>query len=193
MSFVMEPEVPPPEEGEQQRKWLQHLEEEAMLRGRKGQAVSASLQAKREEKLRRNLIIVWGFVLLLLTVHVGVYLGATVTKRGKDNRMWLITAALMDASLVLGALLLSGVGLCMRDEIYMRQSSILQLITASWLTIQVLFNMVFVVILSKIGGEWQRYGSYTSEQIERFNSYITALVVVGGLMAPLTFLCSKLK
>lgn len=193
MSFVMEPETSPEEEGDQ-RAWLKHLEEE-VTGSPEGQArrrvAAESLQAIKAQKLSRQLIIVWGVVLLLAAVYIGVHVGARRTKRGKANEMWLITVALMDSSLVLGSLLLSGVGLWMRDEIYMRQSSILQVITASWYVIEVAFNMVFVVILSKIGGEWQRHGKYTLEQIEQFNAFIIVVVIVGGLLAPLTFLGSK--
>ncbi|OEH76527.1 transmembrane protein [Cyclospora cayetanensis] len=185
----------PPEEGEQ-RSWLKHLEEEA--RGSPGsgarrRGAAESLQAIRAQKLSKQLFVVWALVLALSTGFLGVHLGARNTKRGKDNAMWLITVALMDYSLMLGSLLLSGIGVWLRDEIYMRQSSMLQVITASWYVIELAFNMAFVVILSKIGGEWQRHGKYTTGQIEKFNTFITILVVLGCLLAPLTFLGSRLS
>lgn len=182
-----------PEE-EEQCMWLKHLDEEA-TGGPGGNSrrrpAAESLQSIKAHKWTRHILIVWGVVLLLDVAYLAVNLAARGTKRGKDNDMWLVTAAVMDCSLVLGSLMLSALGLWMRDEIYMRQSSVLQLITASWYAVQASFNMVFVVILSKIGGEWQRYGKYSQKQIENFNSFVMALVILGALLAPLTLLCSK--
>ncbi|KAL8273745.1 hypothetical protein Esti_002345 [Eimeria stiedai] len=192
MSFILEPATSLPEEGDQ-RTWLKHLEDEVISPSESRRRVATeSLQAIKAQKLRTRLLVSWIFIFVLVCVYVGTHMAAQSTKRGKDNSMWLTTVALMDASLVLGSLLLSALGLWMKDEIYMRQSSILQLIAASWYVIQVTFNMVFVVILSKIGGEWQRRGKYTLEEVESFNSFIIGVVVVGVLLAPLMFLCSRL-
>ncbi|KAL8445182.1 hypothetical protein Emed_005817 [Eimeria media] len=187
----MEPDTSLPEEGDQ-RAWLKDLENEVIGPSESRRRVATeSLQAIKAQKLRRRLLISWVFIFLLVCVYVGIHMAAQSTKRGKDNSMWLTTVALMDVSLVLGSLLLSVIGLWMHDEIYMRQSSVLQLIAASWYVIQVTFNMVFVVILSKIGGDWQRRGKYSLEEIESFNSFISGVIVVGVLLAPLMFLCSK--
>ena len=193
MSFVMDPETSQMEEGEQHT-WMKRLEEEVTGSPRsvaRRRRASASLQAIKAQKLGRQLMGVWGIMLLLYAAYFGVHLAARKTKRGKDNAMWLITVALIDSSLALGSLFLSGLGLWLHDEIYMRQSSILQVLTASWNVIEVVFNVIFVVILSKIGGEWQRHGKYTLEQIEQFNTFVTVLVGLGGVVAPITFLGSK--
>ncbi|KAL8433342.1 hypothetical protein Efla_001896 [Eimeria flavescens] len=187
----MEPDTSPPEEGDQ-RTWLKHLEEDVIGPSESRRRVaSESLQAIKAQKLRRRLLIGWIVIITLVCIYIGTQVAAQYTKRGKDNSMWLTTMALMDASLVVGSLLLSALGLWLRDEIYMRQSSILQLITASWYVIQVAFNVAFVVILSKIGGEWQRHGKYTLEQVESFNSFVIVIVIVGALLAPLMFFCSR--
>ena len=179
---------------ENRERWMEALEEHqdgiGVVYGRGVR--TAELPREKRKKLTRGLIWLWVILFCVAVAYASVHLAAQSCKRGRDNSMWIITVVAADIVITIASLCFGVVGILIKDEIFMQQAAALHAVAAIWHTLQGLFYLFFVLLLSKIAGEWLRGGRYKQQQIADFNAFLNALIFIGVILVLLCVASSKI-
>lgn len=151
------------------------------------------VEAKDAERLRRTLVSLWimNSLLQALTLTV-VILASFLSRRGRDSR-WLLAVALINSFLLALALGVGIWGMRSRNERVLKHSSSMLISICILLILEWCFELLYVLVVSRRSGVWQKHGTYTPQEIWEFNSWILGLMLVDLLSITFCYFTSKLK
>ncbi|PHJ25632.1 transmembrane protein [Cystoisospora suis] len=136
------------------------------------------IEAKDAERLRRTLISLWIINGLLqgLTLTL-VILASILSRRGRES-MWLLAVALINTFILALALGIGIWGMRGRNERLIKHCSSMLIALCCLLILEWCFELLYVLVVSRRSGVWQKHGTYTPQEIWEYNSWILGLMLV---------------